>query len=114
MVIIMVIMARKNPFRLVYACAVVGHLRAIDPKYHSLEREAIEQQLMFEPDREMRNRKPLRQPAAFEAEWEIRFGPDNRFCVLYDIDRNEKTVQILAVGQKDGNRLRIGGEEIDL
>ena len=81
MVMIMVIMARKKPFRLLYARAVVDHLRAIDPKYHALVRDAIEQQLMFEPDRETRNRKPLRQPAALAAEWEIRFGPDNRFRV---------------------------------
>ena len=97
-----------------YARAVVEHLRAIDPKYHALVREAIQRQLMFEPDRETRNRKPLRQPAAFAAEWEIRFGPGNRIRVLYDIDRNERSVRILAVGQKEGNRLRIGGEEIEL
>jgi len=28
---------------------------------------------------EARNRKPLKQQADFEGEWELRFGPDNRF-----------------------------------
>jgi prevent-host-death family protein len=46
------------------------HLRAIDAKYHRLIRAEIEEQLRFEPGREMRNRMPLRQPAAFEATWE--------------------------------------------
>jgi hypothetical protein len=86
----------------------------IDAKHHALTREAIEQQLTFGPDIETRNRKPLRQPAAFAAEWEIRFGPDNRFRVLYDIDRDDRAVRILAIGRKEGNRLLIGREEVEL
>jgi hypothetical protein len=70
--------------------------------------------LLFEPNIETKNRKPLRQPAPFNAEWELRFGPDNRFRVLYDIDHERRAVQILAIGEKDGNRLRVGGEEIVL
>jgi hypothetical protein len=108
----MVIMARR-PFDLVYAPAVRGHLRAIEAKHHALIRAKIEEQLLFEPDVETRNRKPLRQPADFSAEWEIRFGPDNRFRVLYRVDRDGHAVQILAIGEKYGNRLRIGGEEVE-
>jgi hypothetical protein len=63
---------------------------------------------------ETRNRKPLRQPAAFSAEWEIRFGPGNRFRVLYDVDTEHAEVHILAVGREVRNRLFIGGEEIEL
>jgi hypothetical protein len=44
--------------------------------------------------------------------WEIRFGPDNRFRVLYDIDEENRAVQIIAVGEKDGSRLIVGGEEV--
>ena len=110
----MVIMARQKPFALVYGPEVRDHLRAIDAKHYSLIRAAIEDQLQHEPGVETRNRKPLRQPAAFEAEWEIRFGPDNRFRVLYDIDAEGREVNILAIGEKEGNRLRIGGEEIEL
>jgi hypothetical protein len=62
---------------------------------------------------ETRNRKPLQPRAAFSATWEIRFGPDNRFRVLYDIVEGERAVQILAIGVKRSNRLVIGGEEID-
>jgi hypothetical protein len=68
----------------------------------------------FEPGVETKNRKPLRQPAVFGAQWEIRFGPDNRFRVLYDFDEERHVVEILAVGVKDCNRLIIGGEELSL
>ena len=63
---------------------------------------------------ETRNRKPLMQPASFNSAWEIRFGPDNRFRVLYDIDQEEREVHILAIGVKVGHRLVVGGEEIEL
>src|SRR5687768_17326455 len=87
-----------SPYTFIYARDVASHLKAIDAKYHPLIREKILEQLQFEPSIETRNRKPLRQPAAFEAQWEIRFGPNNRFRVLYDIDDVNKAVEILAIG----------------
>jgi mRNA-degrading endonuclease RelE of RelBE toxin-antitoxin system len=111
---IIVIMAKQRPYTLVYAEETKRHVRAIDSKFHSLIREAIEEQLLHEPGVETRNRKPLRPPAAFSATWEIRFGPDNRFRVFYDILEEEREVQILAIGVKRSNRLIIGGEEIEL
>ena len=39
---------------------------------------------------------------------------DNRFRVLYDIDDEHRAVEIVAVGEKEGNRLIIGGEEMKL
>ena len=69
---------------------------------------------MFEPDAETRNRKPLRQPAVFAAQWELRFGPGNRFRVFYEIDRENREVYILAIGVKERDRLVIGGEEVEL
>ena len=107
-------MAGKQPYDISYDRATKKHLRAIEPKYHSLIRAAIEGKLQFEPGRETRNRKPLRQPAPFDATWEIRFGPDNRFRVLYGIDEEDREVQIQAIGVKEGNRLLIAGEEVEL
>jgi mRNA-degrading endonuclease RelE of RelBE toxin-antitoxin system len=109
-----VIVAKKEPFSLVYAPIVHKHLGAIEAKYDSLIREKAEQQLAFEPDVETRNRKPVREPAAFQAEWELRFGPNNRFRVLYQIDHENREVRIVAVGVKDRNRLFVGGEEVAL
>ena len=57
---------------------------------------------------------PALDPAPFAAEWEIRFGPGNRFRVLYDIDEAHHAVHIVAVGEKEGNRLLVGGEELEL
>src|SRR6266446_7475362 len=102
---------RQRPYTLVYTNVTVkDHLRTIDTKYHALIRAKIDEQLKFEPAVETRNRKPLQQPAAFEARWEIRFGPDNRFRILYDIDEEEHQVLILAIGAKDRERLLVGGK----
>lgn len=111
---IIVIMARRQPYTLSYASGVAKHLKSIDAKYDNLIRENMEEQLQFEPNVETKNRKPLRQPAPFAAHWEIRFGPNNCFRVLYDIDEEHHTVQIVAIGEKEGNRLIVGGKEIDL
>ena len=110
----MATMVRPEPYILAFAEAVKDHLRAIEAKYHAPIREKIGEQLRFEPGVETRNRKPLRQPAPFGATWEIRFGPNSRFRVLYDIDVLTRTVQILAIGEKQRERLFVGGKEVQL
>ena len=88
-------------------------MKAIDSQHHSVIRTTIDEQLSYMPDVPTRNRKPLEAPAPFEATWELRFGPDNRFRVLYEIDQEKKAVSILAIGIKDRNRLLIGTEEFE-
>ena len=107
-------MEKKEPFFLEFAPIVHQHLDAIDAKYDSLIRKKIEEQLTHEPDVQTRNRKPVRPPAAFQAEWELRFGPNNRFRVFYQIDQEHRLVRIVAIGEKDRNRLFVGGEEVTL
>lgn len=102
----------QEKFELIYAPQVRDHLRAIERRHHGLIRGKIEEQLWYEPDMETKNRKPLRRGPIFEAEWEIRFGPENRFRVFYDVDRAALSVMILAIGVKDGDRLLIGGNEV--
>jgi mRNA-degrading endonuclease RelE of RelBE toxin-antitoxin system len=104
----------QRHFDLVYAPEVKQHLRTIERTFYSLISNTIEAQLQFEPDVETRNRKPLKRPVDFEATWEIRFGPDNRFRVFYDIDQEHREVHVLAIGVKRGNRLYIGGKEVEL
>jgi hypothetical protein len=106
-------MAKKPHFALVYADEVKQHLRAIETKYHSVIRTAVEAQLLFQPNAETRNRKPLKRPTAFGADWELRLGPDNRFRVFYQVNAASREVRVLAVGVKDRNRLLIGREEFD-
>jgi hypothetical protein len=86
-------------------------MKAVEPQHHSLIRAKVEEQLRKAPGTPTRNRKPLETPAPFDATWELRFGSDNRFRVLYEIDEVKRTVNILAIGIKDRNRLLIGGEE---
>src|SRR5438105_258838 len=101
----MVLMAKEPPFALVYAAAVKQHLQAIETKYHSLIRS--EAQLLFEPEVETRNRKPLQRPMTSGAQWELRLGPDNRFRVFYAVHPDRREVRVYAVGVKARNRLFI-------
>jgi mRNA-degrading endonuclease RelE of RelBE toxin-antitoxin system len=107
-------MTGKSRFDLIYAPQVKTHLQAIERKFHSLIRSTIETQLQFEPNIETQNRKPLKKSVELGADWEIRFGPDNRFRVFYSVEQENRQVFILAIGMKRGNRLIIGREEVDL
>ncbi len=107
-------MAKNEPFDLVYDPEIVGHLAAIDAKYHSQIRATIEEQLRFEPETATRNRKPLEQPIELGAGWELRLGPDNRFRVFYRVEAEERRVRILAIAVKVRNRVFIAGEEVEL
>jgi len=104
-------MAKRTQFTLSLAPEAVEHLDRIESKHHGLLRRTIREQLTHTPAVETRNRKPLEQPAPFEASWELRCGPGNRFRVFYEVDSASKTVRVLAIGVKDRNRLLIGGEE---
>lgn len=66
-------------------------------------------QLSYEPAVPTRNRKPMRPNVI--AVWELRIG---NFRVYYDVDQEEATVDIRAIGFKEGNQVRIGGEIIEL
>jgi len=104
-------MPRSVKFVLTFAPETLGHLERIERKFHGLIERTIDQQLGHMPDAVTRNRKPLERPSPFGATWELRFGPNNRFRVFYDVDATERTVWILAVGVKEGHRLLIAGEE---
>jgi mRNA-degrading endonuclease RelE of RelBE toxin-antitoxin system len=104
-------MTPLRPFNILYAPIVKVHLKSIEPKFYSLIEESIESQLRYEPDTETKNRKPLRRPIAFGAQWEVRFGSGNSFRVFYKVNRQDHQVEILAIGIKQGNRLYIGGQE---
>ena len=105
--------AKTAPFAIVYAADVKQHLRAIDAKYHSLIRSQTEEQLLYQPAIESRNRKPLQRTMASGAEWELRLGPKNRFRVFDQIDDAGQQVKVVAIGVKERNRLTIGGEEVE-
>jgi mRNA-degrading endonuclease RelE of RelBE toxin-antitoxin system len=107
-------MARRSEFTIIYAPETYKHLDWIESKYLRLVATRIKEQLSQTPTTETRNRKPLEEPASFGATWELRFGPKNSFRVFYDVSHEEKTVSVLPIGVKEGNRLFIGGQEFEL
>lgn len=112
--IILVTMPRRQPYRIVYDPQVHDHLATIERKHYPLIRREIEKQLAYDAEVETRNRKPLLREVPFDADWELRFGPDNCFRVFYAVDAELHEVHVLAIGVKRGSRLSIGGEEIEL
>jgi mRNA-degrading endonuclease RelE of RelBE toxin-antitoxin system len=71
--------------------------------------DEIEGRLRFEPAVPARNRKKLRPNDL--AEWELRI---DRFRVFYDVQDVVKIVKVVAIGQKQGNKVIVHGEEYDL
>ncbi len=71
--------------------------------------DQMARRLTEQPDDPTQKRKPLAENPL--AAWELRLG-DVR--VFYDVSREENAVDVLAVGVKERNRLRIGGEEVEL
>ena len=106
-------MPRRRRFAITFAPETLTHLDVIERKHHRLIRQAIEEQLSFSPGHATRNRKPIEQPAPFGATWELRSGPGNRFRVFYEFEFSPRIVNVLAIGIKERNRLRIGGEEFE-
>ena len=104
----------EKRFRLVYDTEFVVQIRSIERNTHSLIRETIEQQLVFEPDVETRNRKQLVRATTFGARWELRFGANNELRLFYSIYPEKMEVHILEIGIKNRERLYIGGKEVKL
>ncbi len=103
-------MPGRAAFEVIFDVLALDHIEAIERKYHSLIRRAIEEQLLSEPDTPTRNRKPLLRETAIGAAWEVRCGPGNRFRIFYDVRRDERLVVVLAIARKVGNRLFVGKE----
>ena len=102
-------------YRIRFADEAVTHLRALTASERATVIDAIEKQLSHEPLTETRNRKLLRPNPI--ASWELRIGV---LRVFYDVassakgGRSPSLVRVLAVGKKERNLLRIGGEVIEL
>ena len=98
------------PYAVEFAKSVEGHFRALTARERSTVIGAIDRQLLQEPLKETRHRKPLRPNPV--APWELRVG---QLRVFYEVAGVESgVVRILAVGRKRRNLLMIGGKEIRL
>jgi mRNA-degrading endonuclease RelE of RelBE toxin-antitoxin system len=98
------------PYTVEFAESVEDHFRALTARDRATALTAITRQLLHEPLRETRNRKPLRPNPV--APWELRVG---HLRVFYEVVGTDSgIVRILAVGRKQRNALTIGDKEIHL
>lgn len=97
-------------FTIEFAESVAGQLLALARAERVRVLDGIERQLVDEPLRETRNRKPLRPNPV--APWELRVGP---MRVFYEVALSpSRVVRVVAVGKKERNVLRVGRREIKL
>jgi mRNA-degrading endonuclease RelE of RelBE toxin-antitoxin system len=71
--------------------------------------DGIDQQLLYEPHVETRNRKRLRPNRT--SEWEVRIG---KYRVFYDVRQSDRIVEVKMIGEKRGNMVLVRGEEYAL
>jgi mRNA-degrading endonuclease RelE of RelBE toxin-antitoxin system len=93
-----------------YSPEAEEHLQRLTARQRKIVLDVVDRQLLNQPSTETKNRKPMRPNPV--APWELRIGS---LRVYYDMeDRPESKVIVVAVGVKERNRVRIGGEIIDL
>ena len=81
-------------------------MRFLTARQQAIVLDTVDEQLMYQPTVETKNRKPMRPNPL--APWELRIG-DLR--VYYDVEEEpEAVVYINAVGIKERNEVRIAGE----
>ena len=98
------------PYIIDYSPEAEDHLRWLTTRQQRTVVDNVERRLLHEPTVETKNRKPMRPNPV--APWELRLGT---LRVYYDVEEQpEQRVIIVAVGLKEGNRVRIGGEVIEL
>jgi mRNA-degrading endonuclease RelE of RelBE toxin-antitoxin system len=97
------------PYRIEYSPAAVEHLKGLATSQQRTVLDSVDEQLRYQPALETRNRKPMRPNPV--APWELRIGI---LRVYYELEAAETVVRILAVGVKERDVVRIGGEVIKL
>lgn len=96
-------------FEIDYATSTRVHIKALDARDRALLFDAIEKNLTYEPARESRNCKQLRNNPFASHELRVR-----NLRVFYRIDEEKGRVHIEAIGRKIRNKLLIGDEEVSL
>jgi len=103
-------LARRPKHAIELTAEADTHLAALSARDRTTVLDSLEGQLAHQPTMETRNRKHLRPNPL--APWELRIG---RLRVYFDVEQEpRRVVRILAVGIKTRNRIRIGGEEVEL
>jgi mRNA-degrading endonuclease RelE of RelBE toxin-antitoxin system len=85
------------------------HMRMFSTREQRIILDEVEKILTRNPTKETRNLKVLRPNPL--AKYELRIGS---FRVFFGVELQAREAVVLAVGRKEGNRLRIGGMEVEL
>ncbi len=95
-------------YRIEYTKETKGHLQALSARQRSIVLDAVEAHLAHQPAVQTRNRKRLRPNVL--ATWELRVG---NLRVYYEvIEGTARTVVVRAVGVKEREQVRIGGQQV--
>lgn len=97
------------PYQVVFSEEAESHLQFLTVRDQRIVIDAIEEQLPYEPTVLTKNRQPMRSNPV--AAWKLRIG---NLRVYYDVEEPEQMVQILAIGIKERNKVKIGDRYIDL
>lgn len=98
------------PYQIIFSRIAETHLQGLTARDRRIVIEEIVQQLTDQAAIATRNRKPMRPNPL--ASWELRVG---NLRVYYDIeDEPEPLVEIIAVGVKERDRVRIGNKVVEL
>ena len=93
-------------YRIAYSPDAVEHLERLSARDQATVLDSVDEQLTHQSTVETRNRKPMRPNPV--APWELRIG---NLRVYFELEEDpERVVRIRAVGVKDRNVVRIGGE----
>lgn len=91
-----------------FSASAEEHFAQLTARERSIVLDAVRTQLLHEPVRETRNKKPLRPNPL--APWELRVGA---LRVFYEVAAQEtEIVNVLAIGIKRGNRLFVADQEM--
>ena len=93
-------------FQITFTPEAIEDLRWFIKEDRKAIMEEIETQLRYQPAVETRNRKRLRPNQL--AEWELRFAG---FRVFFAVEEEDRLIQVIAVGYKEGSCLFIRGRE---
>ena len=98
------------PYQIIFSRVAETHLQTFAVRDRRIILEEIIEQLPYQAALETRNRKPMRPNPL--ASWELRLG---NFRVYYDIEEEpEPVVEIIAIGVKERDRVRIGNKIVEL
>ncbi|NEP14567.1 MAG: hypothetical protein F6K14_31090 [Symploca sp. SIO2C1] len=98
------------PYQILLSEEAEIHLQFLTARDQRIVIDGIEDQLLYQASVPTRNRQPMRPNDI--ATWKLRIG---NLRVYYDIEEEpEPIVQILAIGVKERNQVRIGDRYLEL